>query len=153
MPIKGMDDVKKAIAKTKRDANFNIRGVYLAGLKPMVMETPADTGVTRNSWFLTVGSPFSLTTSREANKSGSGSLASVESMPKWVLNKKIYLTSNRPNIAILEYGGYPNPVRQGSWIKKSQSYEKLSSGGFSKQRPGGWVRKNLIRMKNKIRSL
>ncbi|HHZ97787.1 MAG TPA: hypothetical protein EYN67_20100 [Flavobacteriales bacterium] len=153
MPLDGLDDVKKMIAKNKRDANEKIRGVYLAGLKPVVMETPADTGVTRNSWFLSAGVPFSLTGGRTASKRGGGSIASALGMPLWVLNKKMFFTNNQPNITTLEYGGYPNPVRQGSWIKNSQSFEKLSAGGFSKQRPGGWVRKNLILMQNKIRSL
>lgn len=153
MPIHGVDNVKKAMAKTKREANVNIKGVYLAGLAPIVTETPADTGVTRNSWFLSVGSPFSLLSSRDGSMKGSGSLSSAESMPDWVLNKKIYFTNNRPNITVLEYGGFPNPVKRGSYIKKSKSYQKLSSGGFSKQAPGGWVRAILIRMENKIRSL
>jgi hypothetical protein len=153
MPLDGMDNVKKMIAKNKRDANEKIRGVWLAGLKPMVMETPVDTGVTRNSWFLSVGIPFSLAGGRVANKRGRGSLTSALTMPAWVLNKKMFFTNNQPNITTLEYGGYPKPVRQGSWIKKSQSFEILSANGFSKQRPNGWVRKNLIKMQNKIRSL
>jgi hypothetical protein len=151
MPIRGMDDVKKAIAKTKRDANENIMGVYLSGLGNIVAETPADTGVTRNSWFLTVGTPFSLLGARNGSDSGAGSVASIGTMPDWVLNKKIYYTNNRPQITLLEYGGYPNPVKNGSWI--DGKYQKLSSGGFSKQAPGGWVRSTLIKMQNKIRSL
>jgi hypothetical protein len=75
-------------------------------------------------------------------------------MPAYVLNKKLYLTNNGPGINSLEYGGFPNPVIKGSYIKKSKSYEKLSTGGWSNQiDPGGWVRKTLILMQNKIRSL
>jgi len=62
-------------------------------------------------------------------------------MPKIVLNKKIFYTNNLPYIGVLEYGGFPVPGGD------------LTSGGFSKQAPEGWVRKTLIQMQNKIRSL
>ena len=55
MPLDGMDNVKKMIAKNKRDANENIRGVYLAGLSNIIRATPTDTGRARNNWFLSVG--------------------------------------------------------------------------------------------------
>ena len=152
MPLHGLDDVKKMIAKNKKDANTNIKGVYLAGLSNIIAATPSDTGVHRNNWFLTVGSPFSLF-GRGADSKGGGSEASVNTMPDYILNKKIYFTNNAPAISLLEYGGYPSPVKKGSYIKKSKSYQILSINGFSKQAPNGWVRSTLISMSNKIRSL
>tara|TARA_R110000851_G_scaffold26163_1_gene74440 strand:- start:288 stop:749 length:462 start_codon:yes stop_codon:yes gene_type:complete len=153
MPLHGLDNVKKMIAKNKREANANIKGVYLAGLQNIIAATPADKGTHRNNWFLTVGSPFSLY-GRDGDKAASQSYISLETMPKYVLNKKLYFTNNGPGIIPLEYGGFPNPVEKGSYIKKSKSYEKLSTGGWSNQvDPGGWVRRTLILMQNKIRSL
>ena len=147
MPIKGMGNVKKAIAKTKADSNVKIYAIFFDGLSEIIKETPVDTGRIRNSWFLTKGQPFSLSSGRSADKSGSGSLSSLNSMPEYVLNKKLYLTNNMPNIIPLEFGGYPNP-----------SKGTKTSGGYSKQlipfnTPKGWVRSNLIRMANKVRSL
>jgi len=154
MPLHGLDNVKKAMRKNKREANKIIKGVYLAGLTDIVSGTPADKGRARNNWFLTVGQPFGLSTSgRPDNKTGAWSMISMASMPKNVLNKKIFFTNNLSYIETLEYGGFPIPVEKGSYIKRSKSFEKLSSGGFSKQAPGGWVRKTLILMQNKIRSL
>jgi hypothetical protein len=153
MPLHGLDNVKKMIAKNKREANENIKGVYLAGLQDVIAGTPADKGTHRNNWFLTVGSPFSLF-GRDGDKKAAQSYLSLETMPDYVLNKKLYFTNNGPGINSLEYGGFPNPVKKGSYIKKSKSYEKLSAGGWSNQvDPGGWVRKTLILMQNKIRSL
>jgi hypothetical protein len=48
--------------------------------------------------------------------------------------KVTYLTNNLPYIQQLEYGGYPDPVKRGSWIKRSRHsgpahYEILSEGG------------------------
>ena len=151
MPIKGMRSVKKAIARLPDDANDLIKGVYLAGLTDIVSGTPADKGRARNNWFLTAGRPSSAVR-QSGNSLGASSMAGIATMPKSVLNKKLFFTNNLPYIVTLEYGGFPNPVKQGSYIKKSKSFEKLSSGGFSKQAPSGWVRSTLILMQNKIRS-
>ena len=144
MPLQGVDKVKKMIAKNKRDANENIKGVYLAGLQNIISETPADTGVHRNNWFLTVGHPSGLF-GRDGNKGGGGSGASLAKMPNF--------TNNGPGITSLEYGGFPDPVKKGSYIKKTKSYQILSAGGFSKQAPGGWVRRLLKSMAKKVKAL
>jgi hypothetical protein len=146
MPIKGMDSVKKAIAKTKADSNIRLYAIFFGGGSEIIKETPADKGRVRNNWFLTTGQPSS-SSGRSASKSGAGSLASLGTMPVNVLNNKIYITNNMPYIIPLEFGGYPNP-----------SSGTKTSGGYSKQlipfnTPKGWVRSNLIRMANKVRSL
>lgn len=140
MPIDGMDAVKKMIAKNKKEANDNIRAVYLKGLTGMIKGTPVDEGRARNNWFLSIGVPFTLS-GRAASKSGNGSQSSANGMPPWVLNKKIFFTNNLPYIGVLEYGGYPKPGGE------------LSTNGFSNQAPNGWVRSELIRMQNNIRKL
>jgi hypothetical protein len=54
----------------------------------------------------------------------------------------LYLFNNSPQARVIEYGGYPNPVKKGTY-RKGRGYEKRSSGGFSRQAPQGIVRKNL----------
>lgn len=146
MPLKGLDDVKKAIAKTKEQANIDIGSVYFAGLSAIIKATPVDEGRARNNWFLTVSNPSGLV-GRPKDLSGSGSDASLMSMPKNVLNKKIYFTNNLPYIGVLEYGGYPSPSKG----------DKTTSGYSNQLRPfkspKGWVRATLISMSNKIREL
>ena len=151
MPLLGLKKTKQAVIDLSKKANINLKGVYLVGLDNIMGATPADTGRARNNWFLTVGSPSSSTTT----VAGGGQEITL---PKNVLGKKLYFTNNLPYIETLEYGGYPDPVKKGSYIKRSNSFEKLSQGGFSKQidpanTPKGWVRAELIRMQNKIRAL
>jgi len=153
MPLHGADDVKKMIAKNKRDTNLSLRKIYIKSLSEIVKGTPVDTGRARNNWFLTIGTPFSLLAGRDEDKNGGDSEESLMTSPKTVLGKKIYFTNNMPYIGVLEYGGYPDPVKKGSYNKKKKKYIKLSKGGYSLQAPKGWVRAALMRMRNKIRSL
>ena len=141
MPLKGRSAVDKAMQKTKVNANKDIRAVYLNGLTALIKQNPVDEGRAKNNWFLTKGQPFGLS-GRDGNKSGDGSQSSADTLPGWVLNKKIFFTNNLPYIETLEYGGYPNP-NKGNRTK----------GGFSDQAVGGWVRKTLRAMAKKIRQL
>jgi len=139
MPLLGREKVTKMTEDAYLRVNDNVRGVYLSGLTNIVQATPADTGRARNNWFLSLGVPSSGTTTSKAQ--GLAAIRQLSQMPKLVLNKKIFYTNNLPYIGVLEYGGFPVPGGD------------LTSGGFSKQAPDGWVRKTLIQMQNKIRSL
>ena len=146
MPLLGLKKTKQAVIDLSKKTNDNLRGVFLAGLTDIVKQTPVDEGRARNNWFLTTGSPSSSTTTL----TGDGQEITL---PKNVLGKKLYFTNNLPYIGTLEYGEYPDPVKKGSYNKRSKSFEILSIGGFSKQAPKGWVRVALIKMQNKIRAL
>lgn len=50
-----------------------------------------------------------------------------------------YISNNLPYIGVLEYGGYPNPPKKGSWSKRDQAWVIKSENGFSKQAPEGMV--------------
>lgn len=151
MPLVGRKAVDSAIDDLYTKTNDNLRGVYLAGLVNIVQETPVDQGRARNNWFLSVSTPSGSTTTSKSK--GLGAIRQLRSMPLRVLNRKIFYTNNLPYISKLEYGGYPSPVKQGSYNKKTKSFDVLSSNGFSLQAPNGWVRKTLIKMQNKIRAL
>ncbi len=161
-----MKKVKKAIAELSIKTNTNLKGVYLSGLGNIIEGTPVDEGRTRNNWFLSVGIPSSQTSTignqaKNISLTISGDKASASGvqdikLPQNVLGKIIYLTNNLPNINVLEYGGYPDPVEQGSWV--DGKFQKLSEGGYSKQlipllNPNGWVRNTLGNMQTKIKAL
>ena len=152
MPLKGVGDVNNAIDELVLRQNDNLKGVYLAGLSNIVSGTPSDKGRSRNNWFLSVGAPLNKTISSKS-ASGSNSIRQILTMPKIVIGKKLFFSNNLPYIGALEYGGFPSPVKKGSYNSKTKSYEVLSINGFSKQAPNGWVRKAIIKMANKIRSL
>lgn len=152
MPLLGLEKVKEAIDDIKKDVNDSIRGVYVGGLSNVIQRTPADKGEARNGWVLSVNAP-SQSTASSKSVGGNASFRQLAQLPLWVLDKAIYYTNNTEHIGVLEYGGFPSPVKQGSYIKKTKSYQILSVNGFSKQAPSGFVRKSLIEMENKIRSL
>lgn len=140
MPLLGKEKFKKLTNEGYERINNDLRGVYFQGLSNIVRGTPVDEGRARNNWFLTVGAPSGKTTTSKAK--GLGALRQLRQMPKRVLNRKIFYTNNLPYIETLEYGGYPDPNKG-----------EKTTGGFSKQAPGGWVRGVLIAMRNKIRAL
>jgi hypothetical protein len=155
MPLLGREKVQHELeVGILNRMNTNLKGVYLSGLGNIIA---ADEGVHRNAWRLSAGAP-SGTKVKTGSETGANSIAQVAKMPPLVLGKKIFFTNNAPAIETLEYGYYPNPVKKGSYIKESKSYQKLSIGGYSKQLveggfSNGWVRATLIAMQNKIRSL
>ena len=129
MPLLGRKKVDKMIEKEYIELNNKVRAVFFKGAAQIKKGTPVDTGRARGNWFFQDGTP-----------SGKGSL---NRMPKFIFNKKLYLFNNLPYITKLEYGGFTN---------KEETEKTI--GGFSKQvKPNGWVRKTLIEMRNAIRKL
>ena len=59
-------------------------------------------------------------------------------------------TNNVPWIEKLEYGGYPDPVRVGSWNPNIKGYERRSDMGFSKQAPFGIAAITALQFKNNV---
>ena len=141
MPLKGRNNVDKAIEQTVVNVNRDLRGVYLSGLKAMIKQSPVDEGRAKNNWFLTIGVPSSEATTSKSD-SGTNSISQASGMPKNILGKKLFFTNNLPYIETLEYGGYPDP-----------NNGNKTRGGFSKQAPTGWVRKTLKAMAKKVRTL
>jgi len=150
MPLIGREKVDAMIQKEYTGLNNKVRGVFFKGGYNIIIETPVDEGRTRANWFFEVGAPSTKTTKSKNDFAG---IRNLNKMPSFIFNKKLFISNNMPNIIPLEYGGYPDPVKKGTWNKKKKKYEVRSSGGFSKQAPNGWVRIMLIRMRNAIRKL
>jgi hypothetical protein len=152
MPLIGRKSLDKAIDKAIDVVNAELIGVYVFGLRAIITGTPVhfkDGGRLKNSWFLTVGQPSTKT--RNSNASGSSSFAEVGKLPDNVLGKKIFFTSNEPYANTVEYGGFPNPVELGTWT--GTAFQKLSSGGYSRQAPSGMARISIKKMKSRIKKL
>ena len=153
--IKGIDNAIKAIDAMVTGTNEAVKKEYIKTLTAIVKQTPVhfkDGGRLRNSWTLSERSPRG--TVRTPNGSGSGSIASITRMPKIVIGKKLYFTNPMPYANVVEYGGYPNPVKQGTNTSESGTqFQKLSAGGYSKQAPNGMVRLNVKRMRTRLKRL
>lgn len=144
----GRKKLDLAIKERIENLNKGLRSIYFETLADIVagdIGTPADTGRARQGWFLTVNNPTSSV--------NGGGVSQLTKMPKNVLGKKIYFTNNTSYINVLEYGGFPSPVKKGSYDKISKSYIKLSANGFSKQAPNGFVRVNLKKAQMRIKQL
>ena len=153
MPLKGLGKVKKAInVDIYNQLNDEVSGIYFNGLAFVIRRTPVDTGRVRNNWFLTTHEPSGKVRVGK-NQGGAASFTQLKKIPKRVLGKRVYFTNNLPYIKTLEYGGYPNPVKLGSWDKKKKIYTKKSKNGFSIQAPNGFVRDQLKLMANEVRKL
>ncbi len=112
--------------------------------------TPVDEGATRNNWYMTESSPSNKTTTSNGGNT-------LKSPPLRVLGQRVFYTNNKPNINTLEYGGYPSPVKKGSWVK-GKGWVKKSKGGYSKRlypmlTPKGWVRALVLRAKQEIKKI
>lgn len=152
MPIHGMANVKKAIAKKKKAMNDKVYAAYAYGLGQVIISTPVhfkDGGRLKNGWLLSVNSPKTGAKLAKSS-SGSGSFTELATMPKWVIGKKIYFSNNLPWAPLVEYGGYPNPVIMGTWTGKS--YQKLSVSGYSRQAPAGMARISIKKIQKRIRA-
>ncbi len=158
MPLRGARGARRAMNRAVDRVNGDLYSKYFKTLKNVILQTPADTGRARNGWILTVGAPSNGVT-RAPSRSGSGSLASLATMPNDLLGKSIYLTNATPYIQTLEYGRYPSPVQKGSWISDGADgghYEILSQGGWSKQLlqtigPVGMARHNLQKLEKELK--
>ena len=149
MPLKGRKKLDKAITKHVERKGDRLRRLIMDGLANIVEGTPVDEGRTANNWFLKIGSPYRGTTELTT-----GNANPQSKMPKNILGKKIFFANNMPSINPLEYGGYPNPAKRGSWDKGKKAYVINTLNGFAKSAgQGGWVRKELLVMRKAIRGI
>lgn len=99
----------------------------------IVKRTPVDTGRARANWNVSKGQVDPSTTE---NTQASVTLSKV---PVAEESEDYYISNNLSYIKTLEYGGYPNPPKRGSYDKKKKRWVKKSANGFSKQAPNGMV--------------
>lgn len=91
-------------------------------------------GVARNSWHVAFDKP-STAGQRSADSRGAGAKrdarAKLENLRQF---RVITITNNVPYIGVLEFGGYPNPPREGTG---------RTIDGYSTQAPAGMARRAL----------
>jgi len=114
----------------------------------IVMKSPVDTGNFRANWNFSFGTPD--TSTKDARGAGMGAgdesvgkmRSEIAASPNGATGRVSWLSNGLPYAAVLEYGGYPNPPKKGSYIP-GRGYVILSEGGFSRQAPHGMVRVTL----------
>ena len=112
-------DWKKIEQKIDRTLNQGIRATLFEVSTAIIKDTPADTGRARGNWQASVGRGATGVVSVVDRRSGEAkAIADVDQTVRVAVGDLYYLTNNLPYIERLEYG-------------------------WSKQAPGGMVRKNL----------
>ena len=114
-----------------------------------VDSSPVDEGRFKGNWFVT----YSGTEKTTKGKDKEGS-KTKERLKRKILSQKRWdrftITNNLPYALVIEYGGYPNPVKKGTYLGKGKGYEIRSRGGFSKQADKGVMRMNVRRFNRLI---
>lgn len=141
-------DIENLSARTITKINKVVKMAAIQLFTNVILKTPVDEGRARMNWQFSKDGPTQGTIEGE-DKNGSIAINRVVSgVPGANIRKGVYLTNNLPYIQKLEYGGYPNPPKQGTYLKEGQKkgqytgpgFFKFSEHGFSKQAPQGMVR-------------
>ena len=128
-----------AVAKT----DATVRAVTQNLFNSIVLSSPVDTGRFRANWQISLTAPITDEVDR-LDPTGATVLAEIAA-GIGPAGGKTFLSNNLVYAEVLEYGGYPDPVKHGSWVK-GKGWVIKSIGGFSKQAPAGMVRTNMTRI-------
>lgn len=115
------DDVEKAY-------DVKYRAFIRAFYNNLVMLSPVDTGRYMSNHHISFNAP---------SYAVDGAVGLV--FPPTGTYPTIYIQNNLPYASVIEFGGYPNPVKRGTRVKRNGKwvYEIRSSGGFSIKAPTG----------------
>ena len=114
------------------DAEQHCKNIIADTLQQVAVRSPVDKGSYRFSHIV------SINAEDHSIKQGNGDpvQAAAGTIALFKLGDTAYIQNNTPYGDVIEYGGYPDPVKNGSWVK-GKGYIKKSSGGFSRQAPNG----------------
>ena len=108
---------------------------------------PEHEGTARGSWEFKIGNPSGGFGRRNIGKTG----ADLRIPKRGLVGKVLFLVSSVPYMPILEFGGYPDPVKRGTFNKRTGRFEIRSVAGFSKQAPAGMIRRNILQLKRFVK--
>jgi hypothetical protein len=146
------------VKKAKGKVDQKVRAITLALFSGIIKATPVDPGGdiaghvggrARGNWQTSVGSPAAGVI-ETVDPTGATAIAGVLANMGGA-GKVTWLTNNLPYISVLEFGGYPDPVKRGTRLKDG-GYEIRSVGGYSRQAPAGMIRINMARVQQIVAS-
>jgi len=132
-------DIEKWAAKAIGGIKTVVKCVRFKVVNDVIFNTPVDTGRARGNWQASIGAPIAGFTDKE-DKAGQATVTAGIAIASDNVGSDFYIVNNLPYIRVLEYGGYPVPVKRGTYNKQKGVWEIRSEGGFSKQAPQGIVR-------------
>lgn len=120
------------------DLDRMYRGFCLTVWNNLVLHSPVMHGTYRANHNISFGTPdYSYDLSKEKDPQDSGRMRAVLNAIPQGRFPTVYITNAMPQASTIEFGGYANPVKYGTWNKQTKQYEIRSIGGFSKQAPSG----------------
>lgn len=149
-------DLEKFGVETVDTAVLLIKKIALTIYSKVLLNTPVDNGMLRGAWTIALDQPSDSNIGKkvlagkklhaEELQHINGTLASFTSQ-KLVT---IWLSNAMPYVGVVEFGGYPNPPKKGTFVKarKGKTGRRIpntgkwvikSQGGFSKQAPQGML--------------
>tara|TARA_R110000822_G_scaffold266067_1_gene389923 strand:- start:277 stop:795 length:519 start_codon:yes stop_codon:yes gene_type:complete len=142
---KALNDILERFDKsTIKDADAVVREYAKNMFGTIIEKTPVGDfdgeheGTLKGGWLVTAGAPGEGFGTRDATRTRES--LSIPKLISKTGTRSLYLTNNLPYVNVVEYGGYPQTVKRGTFNKKTGKYQVRSSGGFSKQAPKGMVR-------------
>jgi len=124
----------------------------------IIRDVPVDEGRAKGSFFPDIDNiSIQENGENDTDRSGNKSISRVKSKTNTLqLGSYFSLTSNLDYITTLEFGLYPNPVKNGTPYQIADrdgfitetGFVKLSENGFSKKAPAGFVGINVMRFQN-----
>lgn len=115
------------------DAHKLQRGMAITVLNNLQLLSPVLDGTYRGNHTVSFGSPDMR---YKPNATGmSIAFSAINGMASDKL-PTVFIQNNSPQASVIEFGGYPNPVKKGTYMGNGK-YEIRSSGGYSKQAPQG----------------
>lgn len=153
-------DIENLSKRTMAKIQKIMKTATIELFKSVIMMTPVDTGRAKGNWQCTMTRPADgIIDSKQSEEATIAKM--METVLKSSIRNGIFLTNNLPYIQKLEYGGYPNPAKQGSYLKSGQTkgqhtgpgFFKFSEGGYSKQAPAGMVRVSLERIEKDLKEI
>lgn len=139
------------VAKIETDLCNHQKKIAMDALRGVIEASPVDSGAFKGNHRLTINNEDHGFDPNTKDATGSQALAKgLSVLAGLVPFSKVYIQNNTPYGTALENGGYPNPVKKGSWVK-GVGYVKKSAGGFSKQAPLGIYGVTFTLIKEKYR--
>ena len=168
----GLEDFK---LKSKKAVVSMVKKIAFEAYSRILKKTPVDKGFLRGAWTLAIGTPSDENTQKMLGHSGKGGLFGKKSeqlqgqfneamaqMATLEALQTVWISNAMPYVETVEFGGYPNPPKRGSYIpfalgkngrKRTGSgrWVVKSSGGFSKQAPKGMFGISILEVVNWIK--
>lgn len=135
----GQTNFEEVKARLRSRATRYFRALAFEAYRRIVFRTPVLTGRARANWMFTADAPSDEVRDTVDPTGGTTVAEGATQAQALELGQPAFIVNNLPYIGVLEHGGYPDPVKRGTWMGPGRGYEIRSAGGFSKQAPAGMV--------------